>query len=263
MKAALLAALVADLDAESGDLDARVADLDATQAALATPAEGWTIADTVAHLAATDRDALLAATDPTGFAALLVRVVEVGATYVDDLVLRARSTPWDATLADWRTGRDALRAALVGLDPGVRVPWFGPPMSPVSFVTARLMETWAHGQDVADTLGQVRPATDRLRSVAEIGVRARPYSYLVHGLDLPAGDVRVELSGPAGELWTWGPEDTADAVRGTALDWCLLVTQRRHRDDLSLTTTGPLAKEWVGIAQAFAGGSGSGRQPLS
>lgn len=263
MKAALLASLVDDLDAESADLDARVADLDATQAALETPAEGWTLADTVAHLAATDRDALLAATDPDGYAALLTRVAATGPSYVDDLVEAARSTPWSVVLERWRTGRTALRAALVRLDPEVRVPWFGPPMSPVSFVTARLMETWAHGQDVADTLGQVRPATTRLRSVAEIGVRARAYSYLVHGRDLPAGAVQVELTGPAGELWVWGPETAADVVHGTALDWCLLVTQRRHRDDLSLRTTGLLAAEWVDIAQAFAGAPGGGRQPLT
>jgi uncharacterized protein (TIGR03084 family) len=135
-------------------------------------------------------------------------------------------------------------------------------MSPASFVTARLMETWAHGQDVVDALGQDRPATARLRSVAEIGVRARPFSYAVRGLHVPERPVRVELTGPGGERWTWGPEDAGDVVRGPALDFCLLVTQRRHRDDLDLEATGPAAEEWAGIAQAFAGPPGGGRQPL-
>jgi uncharacterized protein (TIGR03084 family) len=124
------------------------------------------------------------------------------------------------------------------------------------------METWAHGQDVVDALGQDRPATARLRSVAEIGVRARPFSYAVRGLAMPERPVRVELTGPGGEVWAWGPEDADDVVRGTALDFCLLVTQRRHRDDLDLAVTGSAAGEWLGIAQAFAGPPGTGRQPL-
>ena len=263
MKAALLLALVGDLDAESADLDARVAGLDETGALTPTPADGWSIADTIAHLAATDRDAHLAATDPDGFAALLIRVAATGPSYVDDLVLGARTTPWTDALRQWRDGRAELREILVGLDPDSRVPWFGPPMSPVSFVTARLMETWAHGQDVSDALGQVRTPTARLRSVAEIGVRARPFAYLVHGLPVPAAPVRVELTGPDGDTWTWGPEVAEDIISGPALDWCLLVTQRRHRDDLCLDVTGIHAQEWAGIAQAFAGAPGGGRAPLS
>jgi uncharacterized protein (TIGR03084 family) len=134
-------------------------------------------------------------------------------------------------------------------------------MSPASFVTARLMETWAHGQDVVDALGQDRPGTPRLRSVAEIGVRARPYSYAAQARPTPEVPVRVELVGPRGEAWAWGPSDATDMVRGPALDFCLLVTQRRHRDDLALESTGPYAQEWVGIAQAFAGARAAGRQP--
>jgi uncharacterized protein (TIGR03084 family) len=164
-------------------------------------------------------------------------------------------------LGAWRGGRDALQEALRAADPGARVPWFGPPMRPASFVTARVMETWAHGQDVADALGQSRPATARLRSVAEIGVRARPYSYAAHARPTPDAPVRVELTGPDGEAWAWGPPEAADVVRGPALDFWLLVTQRRHRDDLALEAHGPLAQEWVGIAQAFAGPPGSGREP--
>ena len=263
MKAALLASLVNDLDAESADLDERVGPLDSAAAGMSTPAEGWSIADTVAHLAATDRDALLAATDPDGFAALLTRVAATGPAYVDELVLAARATPWPVGLEQWRAGRASLRDVLVGLDPDTRVPWFGPPMSPMSFVTARLMETWAHGQDVADALGQVRPQTARLRSVAEIGVRARPFAYLVNGLTLPSEPVRVELASPDGGTWSWGPEDCVDIVTGPALDWCLLVTQRRHPADLQLQVVGPLATEWVAIAQAFAGAPGGGRKPLS
>jgi uncharacterized protein (TIGR03084 family) len=260
----LVESLVDDLEAEQADLDARVAPLDGDAWLAPTPAEGWDVRDTINHLRFFDRDALLAATDPAGFAALLERLGDGALSYVDRLTEDGRADAPSEVLAAWREGRAALAPVLRGLDPGVRVPWFGPPMSPASFVTARLMETWAHGQDVVDALGQDRPATPRLRSVAELGVRARPFSYAVRRLPVPDRPVRVQLTGPAGEPWIWGPEnaDDVDVIRGPALDFCLLVTQRRHRDDLALSVTGPAAEEWLGIAQAFAGPPGAGRAPL-
>jgi len=132
-------------------------------------------------------------------------------------------------------------------------------MSAASSLTARIMETWAHTQDIADALGVTREPTSRLRHVAHIGVGARAFSYAVHGKALPQAPVRVELTGPDGDLWAWGPADAADRVTGPALDFCLLVTQRRHRDDLALVIQGPAATEWMSIAQAFAGTAGTGR----
>ncbi|RBY94628.1 TIGR03084 family protein [Blastococcus sp. TBT05-19] len=261
-RAALLGTLVDDLAAESADLDARVAPLDDAAWATPTPAAGWDVRDTINHLRFFDRDALLAVTDPEGFGALLSRLGAEVLGYVEQLTEEGRATPPQDVLTSWRIGRDALADALRAVDPGVRVPWFGPPMSPASFVTARLMETWAHGQDVVDALGQDRAPTARLRSVAEIGVRARTFSYLVRGLAVPEQLVRVELDGPDGDTWTWGPADADDVVRGSALGFCLLVTQRRHRDDVDLRVSGAAAEEWMGIAQAFAGPPGAGREPL-
>jgi uncharacterized protein (TIGR03084 family) len=124
------------------------------------------------------------------------------------------------------------------------------------------METWAHGLDVADLLGVRREPTARLRNVAHIGVRTVDFAFAVHGLAAPSVPFRVELTGPSGELWTWGPEDSPDRIAGPALDFCQLVTQRRHPDDLGLTVTGAKATEWVPIAQAFAGPPGAGRKPV-
>jgi uncharacterized protein (TIGR03084 family) len=135
-------------------------------------------------------------------------------------------------------------------------------MAARSFITARLMETWAHGCDIADTLGRTPPVSARLRHIAHIGVRARPYAYMVNGLDVPATDVRVELAAPDGDIWSWGDDpDVSDLVRGTALDFCLVVTQRRHMADTALEITGDAARQWMGIAQAFAGPPGGGREP--
>jgi uncharacterized protein (TIGR03084 family) len=154
-----------------------------------------------------------------------------------------------------------LLEALRPLDPKARLPWYGPSMGATSFATARLMETWAHGQDVVDALGLTRPATARLRHVAHIGVRARPFAYATRARDLPAVDVRVELTAPDGDVWTWGEAAVADRIVGPALDFCLVVTQRRHPDDTALVATGAAATEWLAIAQAFAGPPGPGRAP--
>jgi uncharacterized protein (TIGR03084 family) len=123
------------------------------------------------------------------------------------------------------------------------------------------METWAHGQDVADTLDVRRVPTGRLRHVAFLGVRALPNSYRARGLAVPAEPVRVELDGPEGDTWVYGPDGAADVVRGPALDFCLVVTRRRHPADTDLETAGPVAAEWLSIAQAFAGPPGQGRRP--
>jgi uncharacterized protein (TIGR03084 family) len=134
-------------------------------------------------------------------------------------------------------------------------------MSVASMATARLMETWAHGLDVADALGLPPSVSPRLRHVAHIGVRTRDYAFLQHGLPVPAEPFRVELAAPDGTTWSWGPEDAAQRVSGSALDFCLRVTRRRHRDDLALQATGPEADRWLDVAQAFAGPAGSERPP--
>ena len=125
--------------------------------------------------------------------------------------------------------------------------------------TARLMETWAHGLDVADALGVQVPPSARLKSIAHLGVRTRDFAFTVHGLTPPAEPFRVDLTAPDGGLWSWGPEDAPQRVSGSALDFCQLVTQRRPRAELDVTADGPEARKWLEIAQAFAGPPGSGR----
>lgn len=250
-----------DLRAESEELDSLVGELSEEQWGAETPAPGWTIAHQIAHLAWTDRAALLAATDAEAFAAETEKALAAPDRFVDEGAEEGAKLPPAELLAHWREGRDLLRAALLEVPPGARFPWYGPPMSAPAMATARLMETWAHGQDVADALGVVRVPTARLRHVAWIGVRARDYAYLVRGVPAPAEPFRVELTAPDGESWTYGPEDAAQRVTGPALDFCLLVTQRVHRADTALVADGPDAEHWLGIAQAFAGPAGGGRAP--
>ncbi|MFE7127527.1 TIGR03084 family metal-binding protein [Streptomyces sp. NPDC057617] len=253
--------LLGDLRDESEELDRLVAPLGPEGWRLATPSPGWSIAHQIAHLAWTDRAALLAATDPEAFAGEPGKALAGSGSGVDEAAAAGAELPPTELLYRWRDGRARLRDALLGAAPGARFPWFGPPMSAASMVTARLMETWAHGQDIADALNVRREPTARLRHVAWIGVRARDYAYLVRGEQPPADPFRVELTGPAGEFWTYGPEDAPQRVTGPALDFCLLATQRAHRADLAVRAEGPDADHWLDIAQAFAGPAGEGRAP--
>ncbi|WP_030236279.1 TIGR03084 family metal-binding protein [Streptomyces sp. NRRL S-455] len=253
--------VIDDLHEESEELDRLVAGAASERWALATPAPGWTVAHQIAHLAWTDRSALLAVTDAHGFRALVERALAAPGSFVDEGAEEAAGLPPAELLARWRAGRAALEEALRAAPPGARFPWYGPHMSAASMATARLMETWAHGQDVADALGVVRLPTDRLRHVAWLGVRTRDFAYGVHGLTPPADPFRVELVAPSGDLWTYGPRDAPQRVTGPALDFCRLVTQRAHRDDLALRADGPDADRWLDIAQAFAGPPGGGRAP--
>ncbi|MDO8614998.1 MAG: TIGR03084 family metal-binding protein [Dehalococcoidia bacterium] len=226
-----------------------------------THAPGWSARDQVSHLAFFDEAASLAITDREAFAAEARAFMQAAPDAEARYLARGREMAPAGVLGWWRAASGGLIAAARTVDPKARLPWFGPDMGAVSFITARLMETWSHGLDIVDVVGGDRPDTDRLRHVAFLGVRTRPYSYMVRGLQAPAAGVRVELTSPAGETWVLGEADAQDVVRGTATDFCRVVTQRRHVADTGLEVRGPAAEEWMSIAQAFAGPPGQGRRP--
>jgi len=260
---AMIDDLIEDLAAESSALDALVAPLDAAGWRTETPAPGWTVAHQIAHLAWTDEVAEMSARDPDEFDAFLVLALK-GATkegFVDEVAENGAQREPAALLENWRTVRAQLATALVAVPAGRKLPWFGPPMSAATTATARLMETWSHGQDVADALGVRREPTARLRHVAHLGVRTRDFAFIQRGMQPPAGEFRIELTAPDGDVWAWGPEAAEERVAGPALDFCLLVAQRRHRADLAVRAEGAAgaADRWLDIAQVFAGPSGPGR----
>lgn len=253
--------VLADLDAESAWLEGVVASADLRTP---TPAAGWDVGAQVAHLAWTDTAATYAAQaaggDKAAWDDLVLQAIADPDGFVDRLALEGSSDP--DLLERWSRGRARLADALRAVPEGERLPWFGPPMSPTSMATARFMETWAHGVDVAEALGVPVEPTDRIRHVAHIGVRTRGFAFSAHGLEKPAAEPRVELVAPSGETWTWGPDDATERVSGPAYDFCLRVTQRRHRDDLDLVAEGEGADRWLDLAQCFAGPPGEGRAPV-
>jgi uncharacterized protein (TIGR03084 family) len=248
--------ILADLAAEGQELDDLVADADW---AAPTPARGWTIAHQIAHLAWTDSRVLIAVRTPDEFGAEVKRALAAGEGYVDDAADEGAARPAAELLAEWRAARAELAAALEVAPRGQKFPWYGPPMSAASMATARLMETWAHAQDVYDALGLPHRPTARLEHIAWLGVRTRDFAFSLHGLTPPPEPFRVELIAPDGGTWAFGPEEAVQRVTGDAVDFCLVVTQRRNPAATGLTVTGDDAREWMGIAQAFAGPPGSGR----
>jgi uncharacterized protein (TIGR03084 family) len=257
--------ILADLEAEQAALGDVVSSLPPERWAEPTPSPGWTVADQIGHLTYFDGTAALAIENPDAFVAArdALLAAALSGEGGDDLTLGefGQMTPI-GRLAAWRANRSRLAAAGATLGEDARVVWYGPSMSGKSFLTARLMECWAHGQDVVDAVGASRPATDRLRHIAQLGFITRGWTYANRKETPPEGTVRLELTAPSGELWTWGPEEADDVVRGTALDFCLVVTQRRHLDDTGLTC-GELARHWLLRAQAFAGGPTDGPAPRS
>jgi uncharacterized protein (TIGR03084 family) len=248
-----------DLMAETDDLVALVTSLSPAEWETPTPAPGWSIRDQVGHLAYFDEQVTLAATDPDSFAQRRLEALANVDRFVDGATQATRQRPI-ADLVPWLYQARHAMIGATGAGAPERIPWFGPDMTIASALTARIMETWAHGQDVADGLGRTRTPSERLRHVCFLGYRSIPNSYRSRGLEVPEDPVRVVLEGPVGSQWTFGPSDAANQVHGSALDFCLVVTQRRHRDDTDLVCEGAVSTQWLDIAQAFAGPPGAGRQ---
>jgi uncharacterized protein (TIGR03084 family) len=250
-----------DLANEYEELDAIVAALDESGWNSMTPAEGWNIKDQIRHLAYYDGRARLALIEPDAFQQHLGDIAGDPEGHLKSLEEVGRELAAAELLNRWRQERRSLLDALMPLSPKDRVRWYGPPMSLRSFVTARIMETWAHGQDVADALGIVRVPTDRLRHIAHLGVATFGWSFTNRRMKVPDSPVRVEITSPAGERWTWGPEEAQDRVSGSAEEFCLVVVQRRNPADTGLDIEGATATQWLSIAQTYAGQPGGGREP--
>lgn len=249
----LLEDIVSDLRAESEVFDQMLATIEVDQWLTPTPAEGWTVGDQVTHLAYFDEATTLAAVDEDAFREAARELETHGPHFAAWVALEYRSLSPAAIRAWFLGARAELLQVFTGVDPGRRLPWYGPSMSPASSITARLMETWAHGQDVAQAVGWEYPQTARLKHIAFLGFKTIDFSFRAHGLDPPGHPISIDLEAPDGSRWTLGDLDAGNTVKGTALAFCRVVTQRTCVSETDLVITGSLAEQWMEIAQAFAG----------
>ncbi|WP_304454019.1 TIGR03084 family metal-binding protein [Nocardiopsis sp. YSL2] len=256
-----LPAVIEDLAAEAAGIDALVEGLDPADWARETPAQGWTVAHQVAHLCFVFRLAGTAASDAEAFRAMTDRA----GGDLDGAVNAALATyPLDdpeKLLARWRADRDFAVEALAAAPADRPVPWLVRPIPPGVLACAGMMEVFAHGQDIADALGAVPRRTDRIGSVVGFAVLTWEFGYESRGLTPPDTEFRYELTSPSGQKWEFGPADAEQRITGDATDFCLLVTRRRHPDDLDVAAVGADAEHWIRIAQAYRGPAGPGRSP--
>jgi uncharacterized protein (TIGR03084 family) len=221
-----------------------------------TQFKGWTIHDVVSHLHVWNWAADLSLNDPAGFddfrgkllgeMAKGRRIRAVEADWLDGKKNRDR-------LEQWRAFYLAMTERFLAADPKKRVAWAGPDMSVRSSISARLMETWAHSQEVYDLLGRECDHTDRIKNIADLGVRTFGWAYMNRGRAVPTPAPQVRLIAPSGGVWVWNEEETANRVEGGAVDFCKVVTQTRNVADTTLRVTGPIARDWMTTVQCFAG----------
>ncbi|MCV7054320.1 TIGR03084 family metal-binding protein [Mycolicibacterium gilvum] len=245
--------LLDDLKAESDQLTDCLRTLSFEQWGHDTPAVGWGIQDQVTHLAFFDDATAMALQRPDEFRSFADALMADGMDFPDRIAENHRILSPESIFNWFRDSRADLLDVLSAHEPKDRMPWFGPDMSAASAATARLMETWAHGQDIYDALGVEHPPSPGLRSIAHLGVATFAFTHRLHGLDVPTEDVYVALDAPDGGLWTWGTVDSPEKVRGSAEEFVLVVTQRRHWTETDLVAEGGIASRWLDVAQAFAG----------
>ena len=253
-----------DLLAEAEELHGFLRTLDEADWSRETGFMGWTPWDVVAHLHFFDLVALrslegreaftrrrdeLVARMTTGETSSQIARRELGPLPPRELVAR-----WNATCRDMATQLGAS-------EPDRRLPWFGPDMGVRMFTTARLMETWAHGQEIYDLKRVERVPTDRLRHICVIGVRTFEWTFLNRGLEVPGPPPQVRLRAPSGAIWEWNEKSQSGRIEGDALDFCQVVTQVRNVADTALDVKGDVATRWMSIAQCFAGGPADPPKP--
>lgn len=158
-----------------------------------------------------------------------------------------------ALLAEWATQFRLIAPYYAAADPSSRVNWVGPSMSARSAITARQMETWAHGQAIYDVLGVERVDADRIGNIARLGINTFGWTFKNRSIAVPETMPFVRLTAPSGAVWDYGEACEAERVEGSATEFCQVVTQCRNIGDTALKVSGPVATRWMSMAQCFAG----------
>ena len=243
----------ADFLAESEALHVAVSTLTDADFLLKTQFKNWSIDDVLVHLHFWNGMADLSANDEPAFRRVLDRALagskdgslrEFENGEVRERGVALRET-WIARVRD-------MAPRWAAMDPKARLPWVGPTMSARSSITARQMETWAHGFEVFDCLGLEREEADRVKNIVVLGVNTFGWSHKVHGLPEPEVMPKLELAAPSGVVWEFG-DPSAGRIAGPAVDFAAVVTQTRALADTELSVEGAVARNWMKHAQCFAG----------
>ena len=244
----------ADFKAECDTLHAVLQGRDDADFERPTQFKDWTVDDVIAHLHIWNHAVNLSVTDETAFDAFVQAFQDAGRRHFPYTHEWSGGLKGQALLAAWYGLCADMEPLWRDLDPDLRVKWVGPPMTVRMSMIARQMETWSHGQEVFDVFGVARQDEDRIRNIAELGVRTFGYTFTNRGIERPEVKPFVRLTAPSGAEWTWNEESDTDYVAGPATDFCQVVTQTRNIADVGLEVCGDAANRWMAIAQCFAGG---------
>ncbi|GHA58392.1 TIGR03084 family protein [Amylibacter ulvae] len=222
-----------------------------------TQFKNWTINDVIGHLHMFNHAAELTLRDSALFDPFWARItqqLQMGKSLLET------QYPWLDGLAGrelfqaWKDGSETLANIYAKADPKQRVNWAGPQMSARSSITARQMETWAHGQAVFDVLGVGRTDTDRIKNIVFLGVNTFGWTFENRGLAVPVDVPYLKLTAPSGVVWEWNAPNDHNAIIGKAIEFAQVVTQTRNVGDTALNISGKTAQSWMDMAQCFAGG---------
>ncbi len=218
-----------------------------------TQFKSWTLRDVLEHLHVWNEMACLQVEDESLLMTRLASLMADGGDLrsFERKVLKDRNA--DTLLSDWQGGFERTARLFSSVDPKARLQWAGPAMSARSSITARLMETWAHGQEIYDHLGIERRNTDRIRGIVVLGVNTFAWTYKARNAEPPGPLPRVELVSPSGAHWVFGEASDSGSIAGTAESFCQVVTQTRNIADTDLVVSGDVAIDWMSKAQCFAG----------
>ena len=216
---------VQDFLEESEVLAKAIAQLESADWEQPTKFKGWTINDVIVHLYFWNLAADMSLNDPDALMAMVTRLMpelpKGGLRGFENAEISLRG---HALFEAWQAQYRDMAARWIDVDPKTRVKWVGPDMSVRSSITARQMETWAHGHEVFDLLGLQRQESDRIRNIVVLGVNTFGWSHKVHGLDVPEAMPHLRLTAPSGEIWEYGEADSGSSIVGQAVEFAQVVT---------------------------------------
>ncbi len=252
-----LTQITEDLRAEGLELYRVLQDMDTGYWSERSSFKGWTVWDVVAHLHIADHMALTSLNSAEAFQVLMSKIRDKGSIrdYAEDWLLEGITQPLSGPeiLEKWWSVFEEMCTAFQNADPNQRYVWAGPGMKARMLATARQMETWAHGWEVYDLMNKRRTHSDRIKNIATIGVKTYGWTFNNRGIGIPEPIPKVELESPSGASWVWNDAIDGEYIGGSAVEFCQVVTQVRNIQDTQLTVTGDNAKQWMAIAQCFAG----------
>lgn len=216
----------------------------------------WTVNDVMQHLHFFNYVADLTLTDEEAFKRVYGELSELrdkSGSLIDATDKMLDGLKGTALRDAWRAYYMEMSDRFYAADPKQRLLWVGPSMSARSSISARLMETWSHAQEIYDLLGVKRENRDLIKSIAVMGMNTFGWTFINRKEEVPEPVPHVRLTAPSGDIWEWNPENTADLVEGDASEFCQVVTQTRNIADTNLKVSGEIATRWMSVAQCFAG----------